>query len=145
MILSTQEGVFRTSTQSVSQGAAPKRLATVVIDDSSSFADVICALLEREDALDIVARGCDGIEAIEITAKLRPDLLIMDIDMPVLDGLNAALILATRFPDTRIVLMSIDDSPELIADCEACGAMGFIPKGRFRQEFPFVLDKIVQP
>src|SRR5437868_14730263 len=116
MILSTQEGVFRTSTQSVSRGAAPKRLATVVIDDSSSFADVICALLEREDALDIVARGCDGIEAIEITAKLRPDLLIMDIDMPGVDGLNAALIPATRFHDIRMVLMSQGDSTGVGAD-----------------------------
>ena len=93
------------------------RLRTAVIDDSETFLEVVCALLECDDSLDVVARGHDGEEAINIVAKLRPDLVVMDIDMPRLDGLNAALVISTRFPSTQIVLMSAEDSRELRADC----------------------------
>ncbi|HVH85272.1 MAG TPA: response regulator [Terriglobales bacterium] len=120
-----------------------QRLRTVVIDDSATFLEVVCALMERDDELDIVARGRDGIEAIELVAKLNPDLVVMDVDMPRLDGLNAAFIISSRFPSTQIVLMSAEDSGELRADCMACGAMAFVHKPRFRQEFPLCLEIIV--
>jgi len=116
-----------------------RRLTSVVVDDSDNFLEVICALLERDDDLDLVARGHDGLEAVEIVARLRPDLLVMDIDMPRIDGLTAALIISTRFPSTQIVLMSAEDSRELMADCMACGAAAFVHKPRFRQEFPSCL------
>ena len=112
-----------------------QRLRTVVIDDSPTFLEVVCALMERENELDIVARGKNGIEAIELVAKLNPDLVVMDVDMPKLDGLMAALILSCSFPETRIVLMSAEDSPELRMECMGCGAEAFIQKARFRQEF----------
>jgi len=116
------------------------RLTTAVIDDSETFLEVVCALLECDDNLDVVARGHDGEEAIDIVAKLRPDLVVMDIDMPRLDGLNAALVISTRFPSTQIVLMSAEDSRELRADCLACGAVAFVHKSRFRQDFPSCLQ-----
>jgi DNA-binding NarL/FixJ family response regulator len=120
----------------------PRRLRTVVIDDSASFLEVICALIERDDTVDVVARGRDGIEAIEIVGKLHPDLLLMDIDMPHLDGLNAAVVISRCYPETRIILMSSEETPELRADCRACGAAGFISKAHFHQEFPFLLEEI---
>lgn len=119
-----------------------RRLRTVVIDDSDTFLEVICALIERDDTVDVVARGRDGIEAIEIVGKLLPELLLMDIDMPHLDGLNAAVVISRCYPETRIILMSSEETPELRADCRACGAVGFISKAHFRQEFPFLLEEI---
>ncbi len=115
--------------------AGVKRLRTIVADDSSTFLEVICALLELDGQVDVVARARDGIDAIEAVAKLRPDLVLMDIEMPSLDGLDAALIISSRLPSTRIVLMSADESPEIRADAQACGAKGFIHKPRFREEF----------
>ena len=121
----------------------PPRLRTVVIDDSAMFLEVACALLERDDELDVVARGRNGREAVDIVAKLSPDLVVMDIDMPQLDGLTAALIISCSFPSTRIILMSAEDSYELRADCMACGAEAFVHKPRFRQEFPLCLETIL--
>jgi two-component system response regulator DesR len=120
-----------------------RRLTTVVVDDSASFLEVICALLERDDEVDVVARGRDGVEAIAMVDKLRPDLVLMDIDMPNLDGLNASLIISRCFPRTLIVLMSAEESPELKADCLACGAAGFVCKTFFRQDFPMLLEELV--
>ena|SRR5438270_2190967 len=118
-----------------------RRLRIAVIDDSPTFLDVICALLERDDNLDVIARGHDGTEAIGIVAKLHPDLVVMDIDMPHLDGLNAALVISTLFPSVHVILMSAEDSLELQADCMACGA-AFVHKARFRQDFPSCLQTV---
>jgi len=129
----SQEAIFRTHSSAAKLATA--RLRTIVIDDSPSFLEVICELLQREDAIDIIARGQDGMDAIEMTAKLNPDLVLMDVDMPQLDGLNAALIISTRFPSTRVILMSVEDSPQLRADCVACGGTSFVDKSRFTEDF----------
>ena len=91
--------------------------------------------------IDIVARGKDGIDAIELVGKLRPDLLLMDIDMPQLDGLRAARIIARSFSGTQVVLMSASADPELHDVALASGADGFVGKTRFREEFSSVLEE----
>jgi len=121
-------------------GLDSRRLRTIVIDDSATFLEVVCALLERDNELDIVARGTNGKEAIELVAKLHPDLVVMDVDMPELDGLMAALIISCGFPEARIVLMSAEDSPDLRMECMGCGAEAFVYKPRFREDFPSLLE-----
>ena len=115
-------------------------LQTVVIDDSPDFLEVICALLDLDQNIDIVARGKDGIDAIELVGKLRPDLLLMDIDTPQLDGLRAAGIIARSFSGTQVVLMSASADPELHDVALASGADRFVGKTRFREEFSLVLQ-----
>ncbi|MBV9435593.1 MAG: response regulator [Acidobacteria bacterium] len=88
----------------------------------------------------VIGRGCDGTEAIEIVQRLQPDLVGMDVDMPSIDGLTAALIITTHFPSVQVLLMSAEDSRELLADWMACGAAAFIHKARFRQEFQSFLE-----
>lgn len=143
MHIASQEAILRKHSSLARLGTA--RLRTIVIDDSPGFLDVICELLEREDVIDIIARGEDGLDAIEMTAKLNPDLVLMDVDMPRLDGLNATLIISARFPSTRIVLMSVEDSPQLRADCMACGGTSFVNKSRFKEDFARALAVLEEP
>lgn len=138
-----QEAILRAHSSATKLATA--RLRTIVIDDSPGFLEVICELLEREDVIDIIARGKDGMDAIELTAKLNPDLVLMDIDMPRLDGLNAALIISARFPLTKIVLMSVEDSPQLRADCLVCGVTMFVNKARFKEDFACALAVFGEP
>jgi DNA-binding NarL/FixJ family response regulator len=119
-----------------------RRLKIVVADDSPTFLEVVCALLELEEEIDVIARVGDGLEAIEVVAALHPDLVLMNIEMPRLDGLTAALLISERSPLTTIVLMSSEESSELRMDCRAFGAERFIYKPDLREEFPIVLDKV---
>src|SRR5512140_589979 len=89
------------------------RIRAVVVDDSPSYLEVVCAMLEVDDVVDVVARASNGADAIPAVANLRPDLLLMDVDMPLIDGLSAAAFVSVQFPSTKIVLMSAEDSPEL--------------------------------
>jgi len=119
-----------------------RRLRIVVVDDSPTFLKVVCALLELEEEVDVIARVADGLEATEVVADLRPDLVLMDVHMPHLDGLTATMLITERCPLTVVVLMSSEDSPELRIDCRAFGAQQFIVKAELREQFPLVLKKI---
>jgi two-component system chemotaxis response regulator CheB len=117
------------------------RIRTVVVDDSPTFLQVACELLELDPAIDLVARAGKGGEAIETVMKLKPDMVLMDVNMPYLDGLTLAWFFANRFPSARVVLMSTDESPELRAACEEAGAFDFVHKENFRQEFGTVMQR----
>jgi two-component system response regulator DesR len=124
------------------QGTGLKRIRTVVVDDSPTFLQVACELLELDPVIDLVARAGKGGEAIETVLKLQPDLVLMDVHMPYLDGLTLAWFFARRFPSSRVVLMSADKSPELREACETAGAFDFVHKENFREEFGTVLQRV---
>jgi CheY-like chemotaxis protein len=120
----------------------PKRIRTVVVDDSPTFLEVTCELLELDPLIDVVARAGKGGEAIETVLKLQPELVLMDVNMPYLDGLTLAWFFNRRFPLARVVLMSTDNTPELLEACEDAGAFDFVHKENFRQEFGLVIQRL---
>jgi DNA-binding NarL/FixJ family response regulator len=122
--------------------AVPHKLRTVVVDDSPEFLAATCELLDLDPQLELVARAEKGSAAMEAVLKLKPDLVLMDVHMPYLDGLTVASFLAGRFPSIRVVLMSAEDTPGLRAACKRSGALAFVHKVNFRQEFDAVLKGI---
>jgi len=118
------------------------RIRTVVVDDSPTFLQVACELVELDPVINLVARAGKGGEAIETVMKLKPDMVLMDVHMPYLDGLTLAWFFANRFPSVRVVLMSTDESPELREACEVAGAFDFVHKENFRQEFGTVMRRL---
>jgi CheY-like chemotaxis protein len=131
--------------QSPAFSSGEKRIRTVVVDDSETFLQVACELLELDPLVDLIARADKGGEAIETVMKLKPDLVLMDVHMPYLDGLTLAWFFAQRFPAARVVLMSTDNTPELRKACEESGAVDFVAKENFREEFRAALQRIFSP
>jgi DNA-binding NarL/FixJ family response regulator len=119
---------------------ATRQMRTVLVDDSDTFLQVTCHLLDLENTIDLVAAASDGVEAIDTVIRLKPALVVMDVCMPGLDGFSAATMLAEMSPAPTVVLMSSEDSPQLRADCERAGAFAFVHKENFRQEFEAVLE-----
>jgi DNA-binding NarL/FixJ family response regulator len=100
----------------------------LVVDDSETAQEAVFALMELEPLIELVGRANDGVEAIEAVANLNPDLVIMAVDMPYLDGLQTSLILARYYPDVLIALMSSHDNPKIREQGRWHGADAFIPK-----------------
>jgi len=111
----------------------------VLVDDSQDFLEVVTAILELDNLAEVVGIANNGVEAIEAVANLHPELVLMDVNMPSMNGLTATKFLSTHFPEIQVLLMSGEDSPQLRNTCQACGAQGLIFKGRFRSELAIAL------
>jgi DNA-binding NarL/FixJ family response regulator len=103
-------------------------LRIVVVDDQPLVRAGFNKILEREPDLEIVGEAADGVEALEVVARLRPDVVLMDIRMPRLDGLGATERLRTTVPDARVVVLTTYDLDEYVLRALRAGACGFLLK-----------------
>lgn len=123
-------------------GRGEKRMRTLVVDDSPLFLQTICSFLESLETIEVVGSVMNGRQALEQAEALQPDLVLMDLQMPEMNGLEATLQLRRLSPSTRIIIVSMHDSPEVRSACQAAGAHGSVPKQRMYQELPAEIRRI---
>jgi DNA-binding NarL/FixJ family response regulator len=119
-------------------------LSILVVDDSRSFGDLAATLLELDLYARVVGVASSGAEALEKVALLNPEVVLMDVHMSPMGGLAAAALIGWLFPQSRVVMMSTDDSPRLRAECAASGAAAFINKSSFVADVSKFLDPITR-
>lgn len=100
----------------------------LIVDDHAGFRRAARAVLEAE-GFDVVAESATGTEALEAAALFRPDLVLLDVCLPDLDGIEVAGRLTTRDRSLSVVLTSSRDASDFLHLLAGCGARGFIPKG----------------
>ncbi|HEY2114944.1 MAG TPA: response regulator [Candidatus Angelobacter sp.] len=136
--------VIRTQTiEAVPLATARKR--TLVVDDSETILHAICSLLEHHNVVEVAGRAASGAQAVDAVLDLKPELVVLDADMPGMSGLRTALLLSQMAPGTEVVLMSMDTSPGFRAACAGCGAKAVIYKPRFLRELSALLDRPLRP
>lgn len=123
----------------------PTRKRTVVVDDSETILHAICSLLQHHDVVEITGRAESGTQAVDAVLDLKPELVLMDADMPGMSGLRTALLLSQMAPATEVILMSMDTSPRFRAACAGCGAKAVIYKPRFLKELSALLERPLRP
>jgi diguanylate cyclase (GGDEF)-like protein len=106
----------------------------LIADDDPSIRLVLAALLAGEQGLELVGKAVDAPEAIELAARRRPDVVLLDFDMPGGGGVAAAVGIREANPTTRIVALSADDSQGAQYDMSRAGAVGYIVKGASDEE-----------
>lgn len=100
----------------------------VIIDDHQLFREGVKRILQFEEQFEVVAEGADGNEAIVLVEKYRPDLVIMDINMPNINGVEATRQLIDTYPDTKVVVLSIHDDENYVMHALQSGASGYLLK-----------------
>jgi DNA-binding NarL/FixJ family response regulator/multidrug resistance efflux pump len=100
----------------------------LIVDDQKTFREALKAQLEPEPDLEIVGTANDGYSAIAQVENLNPDVVLMDMEMPKLDGVSATKTICQRFPNTKVLVLSIHDSDEYVAKALRAGAMGYLIK-----------------
>ena len=106
----------------------------LVVDDSPLARDAIRVLLESRPEVEIVGFAADGEEAVAQTETLCPDLVLMDIQMPKLDGLRATRIVRESFPEIRVIIVTVNHGVEVYQSCLSSGADGLVTKDRLYQD-----------
>lgn len=100
----------------------------LVSDDHPLVRKGVCSILESRKDLEICGEATNGEEAIEKSLELNPNLIILDVTMPVLDGFSAAKKIREVLPAVPILMLSIHDGPEMARGSRSVGAQGFITK-----------------
>ena len=105
------------------------KIRVLLVDDQKLFVDSLRIVLQsRTDDMEVVGVASNGQEAISMAAKHKPDVVLLDVRMPGMDGVEAAKILHERHPDVRIVMLTTYDDDEYVRDAIKYGAAGYLLK-----------------
>jgi DNA-binding NarL/FixJ family response regulator len=117
---------------------ARKRYRVLVAEDDDGFLDALEAALRAHAGLEVVGRARNGREAVELAEELQPDLVVMDVEMPVLDGVEATRQLRELMPELPVLAISGHDYEERVLEIRAAGAADYVRKARLVDELAAV-------
>jgi two-component system, NarL family, invasion response regulator UvrY len=121
--------------------ASPTAVEVLIVDDQPPFRAVARTLVSLLPGWQVVGEAASGEEAVEAVGRSRPDVVLMDINLPGISGIEATRQIVAAYPDVRVVLLSTYQADDLPADALACGAAGYVGKEDLT---PAVLRDIVR-
>jgi DNA-binding NarL/FixJ family response regulator len=121
----------------------PNLFRILVAEDDESFLDVIALVLEQDDGFAVAGRARNGRDAVELAERIEPDAVVIDIEMPVLDGIEATRLLRASMPELAIVAVSGHDYEERVLEMRRAGADDYVRKARLSDELPRVLATLL--
>jgi DNA-binding NarL/FixJ family response regulator len=100
----------------------------LLAEDFVPFRELICSILKKQDGLQIIAEVGDGQQAVKISEELKPDLILLDVGLPTLNGLAAARQICQLVPEAKIIFVTQESSPEVVQEAFNLGAQGYVFK-----------------
>lgn len=121
-----------------------KNYKIVIVDDHSLFREGLSLLIEKEGIGDVAAEADNGMELFEILETVKPDVILMDIDMPIMNGLVATEKVIQKYPDMNILVLSMYGDQEHYSQLINAGAKGFVLKTSGKQELESAIRSVAE-
>ena len=115
-----------------------------MVDDFEPFRVLISSLLEKKPELEIVAEATDGVEAVELSRQFQPDVILLDIGLPKLNGIEAARRIRVVAAHSRIIFVTQEISSAIVQEAISLGAMGYVAKAKAGSELLKAIDLILE-
>jgi DNA-binding NarL/FixJ family response regulator len=125
----------------VTPAANHRKIRVLIADDHRLFAEALEAILGADDRIEVVGQAADGREAVELFSQLDPDVVLMDISMPVMDGIEATRAIRRSTSGACILMLTGSNSRGDVDRARQAGAAGYVTKDRIAAE---LIDAIVE-
>jgi DNA-binding NarL/FixJ family response regulator len=116
----------------------------LVVDGHEPFRQFVCSMLEKISEWLVIAEASDGLQAIQKAEELQPDLILLEIGLPSLNGIEAARRIRKLAPDCKILFLSQESSAEIVQEALSVGARGYIFKAYAGSELLVAVDAVIQ-
>jgi len=121
-----------------------KKLRIVLADDHAMLRAGIRVLIERIPDMEVAGEAGNGKEAVELIEKTQPDIALLDLGMPELDGIEATELLAKKFPDVKVIILSMHSTSECVMEALRAGAVGYIVKDAASSELETAIYSVAR-
>jgi DNA-binding NarL/FixJ family response regulator len=138
-----QEGWYGVAARLATAQHRPAPIRVLIVDDHFLFAEMLAMALEIEERFEVVGHAHDGGEAVELAAWLRPDVVLMDISMPVLDGIAATPRVLAASPGSKVVIISSSDSADDRERARGAGAVAYLTKEASTDDLLRAVERVV--
>ena len=120
------------------------KIKVVIVEDHKLFREGLKSLLADRTELEVVGEAGDGLEAIRTVKKCRPDLMLLDLSMPKMNGISVMKEIKSQFPDTKIMALTIHESDQYVLEAFEAGADGYCLKDAGRSELMVAVESVLQ-
>ena len=124
--------------------AEPKPLRVLIADDHRLFAEALEAILAADERIEVVGQASDGSQAVELAQTLDPDVVLMDVSMPVLDGFEATREIRSGSEGIRILMLTGSNSRADVDRSREAGASGYVTKDRIASELVTAIVEVTR-
>ena len=122
----------------------PEAIRVLIADDHERFRRGLRMVLEAEDGMEVVAEAANGAEAVTKVEEEAPDVVLMDVRMPTMNGIEATRVIRRAFPSTRIIMLTVSDEEDDLFDAVKAGANGYLLKEVSIEEVADAVRAVVQ-
>jgi DNA-binding NarL/FixJ family response regulator len=116
----------------------------LIVEDFEPFRRLVCSTLGNEADLQVICEVSDGLEAVRKAAELQPDLILLDIALPTLNGIEVARHIRKLLPESRIVFVSQESAADIVQESLRLGALGFVVKTRIASDLLLAVQAVRQ-
>jgi DNA-binding NarL/FixJ family response regulator len=114
-----------------------------VVDDFEAFRRLFCSILEQIPELQVICQASDGLEAVQRAEELQPDLILLDIGLPTLNGIEAARQIRKLSPESKIIFLTQESSTDIVQEGLNSGARGYVLKTRAALDLVAAVEAIL--
>jgi DNA-binding NarL/FixJ family response regulator len=122
---------------------SPAAVGVLIAEDSPPYRQFVCSTIAKKAHLQIIAEVSDGLEAVQKAVELKPDLILLDIGLPTMNGIEAARRIRTLVPNAKIIFSSCETSVDVVEEALSTGARAYVQKAKAGSQLLTAIDAVI--